>query len=100
MDFSALTTTITDLNQTLRGAAAASINRLLTIRNWLIGLYIVEYEQDGEDRASYGSALITTLSQKLSVMNMKGVQSQHCATVASFIQFILNLGALLQKKPD
>ena len=50
----------------MRGAAAASVNKMLTIRNWLIGMYIVEYEQNGEDRAVYGSNLISRLSIRLS----------------------------------
>jgi hypothetical protein len=34
--------------------AARAVNMSLTIRNWLIGYYIVEFEQKGEDRAAYG----------------------------------------------
>jgi hypothetical protein len=30
------------------------VNSVYTMRNWLIGHYIVEYEQHGEDRAAYG----------------------------------------------
>jgi predicted nuclease of restriction endonuclease-like (RecB) superfamily len=37
----------------------------LTVRNWLIGYYIVEYEQHGEDRAQYGEKLLNRLSEKL-----------------------------------
>ncbi|MCB9232696.1 MAG: DUF1016 family protein [Bacteroidia bacterium] len=42
-----------------------AINRNLTLRNWLIGYYIVEFEQHGEDRAQYGEKLIASLSQEL-----------------------------------
>lgn len=48
------------------------VNAALTIRNWLIGGYIVEYEQNGTDRAEYGKALIHTLSAKLKQRNLKG----------------------------
>jgi len=48
------------------------VNTALTLRNWLIGQYIVEYEQNGADRAEYGKALITKLSQKLRQRNLKG----------------------------
>jgi hypothetical protein len=48
------------------------VNIALTLRNWLIGQYIVEYEQNGADRAEYGKALITKLSQKLRQRNLKG----------------------------
>lgn len=30
------------------------MNASLTIRNWLVGAYLVEFEQEGEDRAKYG----------------------------------------------
>lgn len=36
------------------GAAKGAVNQLLTIRNWAIGYYIVEFEQNGKDRADYG----------------------------------------------
>ena len=44
----------------------------LTLRNWLIGLYIVEYEQNGADRAEYGSNLIDRLSKELGAKKLKG----------------------------
>ena len=33
-----------------------------TMRNWLIGYYIVEFEQHGKDRAEYGLQLLSALS--------------------------------------
>lgn len=33
----------------------------MTLRNWAIGYYIVEYEQDGSDGAEYGSHLLKNL---------------------------------------
>ncbi len=39
-------------------AAATSINQLATLRNLLIGAYIVEYEQNDKDRADYEDFLI------------------------------------------
>lgn len=41
------------------------MNLSLTARNWLIGHYIVEYEQQGEDRAQYGDALLKTLAKRI-----------------------------------
>ncbi|MFN8770584.1 MAG: DUF1016 N-terminal domain-containing protein [Neisseriaceae bacterium] len=37
----------------------------LTLRNWLIGFYIKEYEQNGRDRTEYGANLIYKLVIKL-----------------------------------
>ena len=41
------------------------INRMQTMRNWLIGYYIVEFEQHGKDRAEYGSRLLKKLEEKV-----------------------------------
>lgn len=34
----------------MRGVAVKTINQATTLRNWIIGCYIVEYEQNGSDR--------------------------------------------------
>ena len=52
---------ISQLNQThvsFQQNAFQSVNLRLTVRNWLIGFYIVEFEQSGKDRAKYGEKLI------------------------------------------
>ncbi len=53
--------------------AKGAVNQMLTARNWAIGYYIVEFEQNGQDRANYGSALLTKLAEKL---NIKGLDRQ------------------------
>ncbi len=53
--------------------AKGAVNQMLTARNWVIGYYIVEFEQNGQDRADYGSALLTKLAEKL---NIKGLDRQ------------------------
>ena len=65
MKFPQLITAISDVHNHLQAEAARSVNRLLTIRNWLIGFYIVEYEQKGEDRAKYGENLLTRIEANL-----------------------------------
>ena len=42
---------------------------MLTIRNWLIDYYIVEFEQNGKDRVEYDKALLKTVSIKLEHVN-------------------------------
>lgn len=41
-----------------------------TMRNWLIGYYIVEYAQHGKDRAEYGTQLLKKLEERV---NRKGM---------------------------
>mgnify|MGYP006180071091 CR=1 FL=1 len=61
------------VDTSLSQQANKAVNRLLTIRNWLIGYYIVEFEQKGEERAAYGDKLLETLARKLKDSNVKGL---------------------------
>ncbi len=56
---------IDDIHNTIQIQTIKNISKNLTLRNWLIGYFIVEYEQNGEDRAEYGSKIIHNLAQKL-----------------------------------
>lgn len=51
-------------------SAVKAINQMATLRNWLIGYYIVEYEQNGNDRATYGDKLLKRLEERV---NTKGL---------------------------
>lgn len=42
-----------------------TINQATTLRNWIIGCYIVEYEQNGSDRAKYGDNLLKSLEKRI-----------------------------------
>ena len=48
-----------------RDSAARSVNAAMTAAYWLIGHRIVEFEQSGEERAEYGTALIERLAEDL-----------------------------------
>ena len=61
---------IVQVDETLRQQAAHAVNCMLTARNWFIGLYIVEFEQHGADRAQYGEQLLKTLAKRI---NRKGM---------------------------
>lgn len=63
--FELLAQKIQSVNQLLRQSAANAINKHVTCRNWLIGYYIVHYEQNGNDRAKYGEMLLKKLALKL-----------------------------------
>ena len=55
-----------------RHNAVKAINTELVKSNWEIGRHIVEYEQHGQERAEYGSDLLTRLSKDLSQRYGKG----------------------------
>jgi hypothetical protein len=65
MDFKKLVSTIQQVHNQLSDHASRAVNTSLTLRNWLIGLYIREYEQHGADRAQYGESLLDRLSEEL-----------------------------------
>lgn len=70
MNFDRLVNTIQSTHNQLQQNAIRSVNKHLTIRNWLIGFYIVEFEQNGSDRATYGDNLFTELAKAI---NLKGL---------------------------
>ncbi|HOI90038.1 MAG TPA: PDDEXK nuclease domain-containing protein [Candidatus Rifleibacterium sp.] len=63
--FEHLTKSIRQAHQELATQTSRAVNAGLTLRNWLIGYYIAEYELMGSDRAKYGAALLDKLSQAL-----------------------------------
>ena len=68
--FGDLTSIIQTTHDAALSSAVKAINRMQTMRNWLIGYYIVEYEQNGKDRAEYGAKLLKKLEERV---NRKGI---------------------------
>jgi hypothetical protein len=66
--------------------AARQINTSLTLRNWVIGMYIREYEQRGADRAQYGEKLLKKLLKKLNDRGMKGLTDRYLRGCRSFYE--------------
>jgi predicted nuclease of restriction endonuclease-like (RecB) superfamily len=65
LNLSALQSALQMLDQHFKIEAGKSVNQLMTIRNWLYGLYIVEFQQNGADRAAYGERLLQELAKHL-----------------------------------
>ena len=59
-------------------SAVKAINRYATLRNWLIGCYIVEYEQKGNDRSEYGSHLLDSLEKTVDRKGMNKTLFKNC----------------------
>ncbi len=70
MKYNELELAIKEAHSSLQQNTIKAINRNITIRNWLIGYYIVEFEQKGEDRAKYGLRLLKSLEESI---NTKGL---------------------------
>jgi hypothetical protein len=65
LSFERLVTAIGHAHAELAARASRATNASLSLRNWLIGLHIVDYEQRGTDHAEYGDRLIERLSRRL-----------------------------------
>jgi len=61
LNFSGLVEAIRQGHEHCASQAGKAINVSLTLRNWVIGYYIVEYEQHGADRADHGQRLLESL---------------------------------------
>ncbi len=72
MKFDQLVTLCSDTHQQFVAAAERTINTHLAARNFLLGLYIVHFEQEGEDRASYGKQTLKALSSALKTAAGRG----------------------------
>ena len=65
MNFDSLVNNIFSVQEHFQAQAAHAINHALTARNWIIGYNIVEFEQNGEDRAAYGQRLLKNIEERL-----------------------------------
>jgi predicted nuclease of restriction endonuclease-like (RecB) superfamily len=71
--YAALLEAIESANAQMVGRAAIAVNRALVLRNWLIGAYIVKFEQGGADRAKYGARLLERLASDLAKRGLKAL---------------------------
>lgn len=81
----------------LQERAVVAVNRAATIRSWCFGLFIVEYEQNGEDRAQYGKRLLESLSASLKEQGMTGVS---VTTLKLYRQFYITYPGIGQTLTD
>jgi hypothetical protein len=77
MKFPDLIAKISKIDEIARLAAGRTLQQILSLRNWLIGASIVEFEQAGEDRAQYGQRLIHTLAQALGEAGCQGLSASN-----------------------
>ena len=78
----------------LQEQAAHAVNLALTARNWLIGYYIVEFEQRGEDRAEYGEQLLKKLEISI---KKKGMTERRFRAFRRLYIVYLQLGSEIAK---
>lgn len=85
--YTMLNSLIANIEETVMKAKeklASSVNSTMTETYWLIGRYIVESEQNGNIKATYGKRLLTTLSKELSLRLGKGYSRPNLNNMRKF----------------
>ena len=78
-------------HEAMQQQAARAVDLTLVIRNWFFGRYIVEFEQNGADRAEYGPRILSTLAASLKPHGIKGTGPTN---LKLFRQFYLAYGKI------
>jgi hypothetical protein len=91
-NFDSLVRAIVQVHERLRFQAAKAVNVSLTLRNWVIGCYIREYELKGSDRAAYGQKLLDVLAARLTA---RGVLSCDRRQLYRYRDFYLAFPAIV-----
>lgn len=77
-DFEKLVLSIINASNLFQQSAVKAVNKHLTLRNWLIGFYIIEFEQNGSDRAKYGVKLLVTIAQNINIKGLTHPELSRC----------------------
>lgn len=97
MDFNSLVNNIRSVNDVLQVEAAKSVNIYISIRNWIIGFYIKEFEQNGVDRASYGDSLLNNLEKRFANSGIKGMTARRFREYRRFYSVYAHFGHIISK---
>ena len=95
MQFKQLSTLLVNTNNTLYHQAVKAVNMHLTLRNWLFGFYIVQYEQNGEDRAEYGKKVLDILAKNINIKGLTAPELSRCRQF--YLCYSQILGSLTQE---
>lgn len=68
----------------MHGRATSAVNRALTLRNWLMGAFIQEYELRGRDRAEYGERLFIRLAERLAALRVPRADARELHRYVAF----------------
>lgn len=83
-DYDAILSEVVDLLESARRASAKAVNVFITATYWQIGRRIVEWEQAGKKRATYGEALLKRLSTDLTKRVGRGFSRQNLQQMRQF----------------
>ncbi len=69
-----------------RSKAVIAINQVMVTTYWSVGRHIVEYEQEGKEKAEYGSQLLKRLSKDLTIRLGSGYSHSNLNYMRMFFQ--------------
>jgi hypothetical protein len=92
MNLTELANVLKDINTQTTGYASKTINLSLTIRNWVYGYYIQEYELNGSDRGKYGGKAIENLSKLLEIQGVGSSSTTHLKFCRQFYNIYPSIG--------
>jgi len=98
MKFDELVHLIKETDDFLKQKAYIAINQSLTIKNWLTGFYIVEFEQNGEDHAKYGEQLLKNIANELKNKQVKGYSFTNILLCRQFYKMYPFIGQIIQNQ--
>jgi len=82
--YDGLLSSLSNLLEDARSAAARTINAILTTTYWEVGRRIVEFEQGGKVRAGYGEALLHRLADDLTAAHGRGFSERNLRQMRAF----------------
>lgn len=95
MNFTYLSDLLKITHEHLYQQSVKAVNINLTLRNWLFEFYIIEFEQNGDDRAEYGENLLENLAKHLQIKGLTSPELARCRQFYTVYPSIL--GTLFQE---
>lgn len=95
LTFDALVAAICAVDGQLAAQAGRAVNIALTLRNWIIGCHIAEYELKGADRARYGARLFSRLAARLATGGVARCEERQLRRYRQFYTIYPRIGESL-----
>ncbi len=94
MNYNELLSTVGHVHHAALRGTAKVVNQLHVLRNWTVGYLIVEFEQHGEDRATYGERMLKNLCADLASQGMTGLGLSTLKGCRSFSRLYPQIGQM------
>jgi predicted nuclease of restriction endonuclease-like (RecB) superfamily len=96
MNFDQLIENIELTHNFFQARASKQVDENFTLRNWLIGYYIIEFELNGQDRAVYGAKIILSIAKR--IKHIKGLSDRSLYSFKAFYQIYPQISQTLSAK--